>query len=59
MNSLRGEDEDEQDTEEKDNGILLKAGVNLSVWNELLDKDHLYKGMLYYDAGNVVTHTTT
>jgi hypothetical protein len=52
MNSLRGV-EDEPDTEENDNGLLLKAGVNLHVWNELLEKDHLYKGMLYYDEGNV------
>jgi hypothetical protein len=36
-----------------DNGVLLKAGIKLSVWNDLLMKDHLYSGMLFYDEGNV------
>ena len=36
-----------------ENGVLIKERVNIECWNKLLLKNHLYKGMLWFEDGKV------
>ncbi len=36
-----------------ENGVLVKDGVSVECWNKFLLKNHLYKGMLWFEDGKV------
>ncbi len=39
--------------EDGSNGMLLASGVSLQVWNEMLQTDHRFKGMLWHEEDKV------